>query len=94
MTQGQLEGQAYVYRRVGREEPLCLTCHHLSPYASQSHVCRDRQQSSPTGIQAEYSQLLDRNLVESALTKSLDFASLDELDPSLGGVSGRLFWLP
>ncbi|KAL0053224.1 hypothetical protein WJX82_002721 [Trebouxia sp. C0006] len=43
----------------------------------------DRQQSSPTRIQAEHSQLLDRNLVESALTKSLDFASLDELDPSL-----------
>ena len=55
-------------------------------------MCRDRQQSSPTGIQAEHSQLLDRNLVETALTKSLDFASLDELDPSLGGMPGRLFW--
>ena len=59
-----------------------------------SLMCRDRQQSSPTRIQAEHSQLLDRNLVETALTKSLDFASLDELDPSLGGVSSRLFWLP
>ena len=48
--------------------------------------CRERQQTSPTRIPAEHSQLLDRNLVESALTKSLDFASLDELDPSLGWV--------
>ena len=47
-------------------------------------LCRDRQQSSPTRIRAEHSQLLDRNLVESALSRSLDFASLDELDPSLG----------
>lgn len=47
-------------------------------------LCRERQQSSPTRIHAEHSQLLDRNLVESALSRSLDFASLDELDPSLG----------
>lgn len=47
--------------------------------------CRDHQQSSPTRIPAERnSQLLDRNLVETALSRSLDFASLDELDPSLG----------
>ena len=46
--------------------------------------CRERQQGSPTRIQAEHSHLLDRNLVESALSRSLDFASLDELDPSLG----------
>ncbi|KAL3137648.1 hypothetical protein ABBQ38_004924 [Trebouxia sp. C0009 RCD-2024] len=47
-------------------------------------IAGDRQQSSPTRISAEHdSQLLDRNLVETALSRSLDFASLDELDPSL-----------
>ncbi|KAL3150784.1 hypothetical protein ABBQ32_000551 [Trebouxia sp. C0010 RCD-2024] len=47
-------------------------------------IAGDRQQSSPTRISAEHDgQLLDRKLVETALSRSLDFASLDELDPSL-----------